>query len=133
MSIANHERLSVLIGAESLYGRRSGIGRMTLEIVKAAQQAMTIERVALLLGDHLMSTSVLEDLSDEGLQARPNPDAQVKIRPWLVAIGQVPGVQALRRVKNGGLGRKIRGLNRESGKRLVYHEPNMIAQSIAVP
>jgi alpha-1,3-rhamnosyl/mannosyltransferase len=106
---------------------------MTLEIARAAQQALEIERVALLLGDNLVSTSILEELSDEGLHARQDDNAPAKIRPWRVAIGQVPGVQALRRLKNGSLGHKIKGLNRESGKRLVYHEPNMIAQALAVP
>ena len=133
MFIANQKRLSVLIGAESLYIRRSGVGRMTVEIARAALQAPGIDRVELLLGETVANASVLERLTDEGIESVLNPGAWRQARPWRIAVGQLPGVQALRRLKNGGLARKVRRLARESGQRLVYHEPNMITQPICVP
>jgi glycosyltransferase involved in cell wall biosynthesis len=125
-------RLSILIGAESLYSTRSGVGRMTLEIARAAQQAGDIDRVELLFGEILADASLLDRLTDDGIQSaleQPPP----KPRPWRIAVGRLPGVQRLRQIKHGGLNRKVRRLARETGRRLVYHEPNMITTPISLP
>ena len=45
----------------------------------------------------------------------------------------MPGVQTLRRIKHGGLNRKVRELSRSCGGRLIYHEPNMIARPVSLP
>ena len=123
-------KLSVLIGAESLASRRSGVGRMTLEIARAARDSAAIEQVTLLLAEGLAPADVLDHLDDP--IAGPRPVQPVPI-PWKVALGRVPGVQTLRRIKHGGLNRKIRDIARSGGGRLVYHEPNMIARPVALP
>ena len=123
-------KLNVLIGAESLASRRSGVGRMTLEIARAARHAAGIEQVALLLAEGLAGADVLDHLDDP--IAGPRPVQPVPI-PWKVALGRVPGVQTLRRIKHGGLNRKLRDLSRSCGGRLVYHEPNMIARPLSLP
>ena len=122
--------ISVLLGAESLIAQRSGIGRMTLEIARAAQQASGIDRVDLLLGDTVTSASAIDRLTESGFDTQASPPTP---RPLRIAIGRVPGVQALRRAKHGGLTRKVRRLARETGRRVVYHEPNMITQPINLP
>ncbi len=123
-------KMSVLIGAESLASRRSGVGRMTLEIARAARVSPSIEHLALLLAEGLAGADILDHLDDP--VSGPRPVQPVPI-PWKVAVGRVPGVQTLRRIKHGGLNRKVRDLSRSCGGRLVYHEPNMIARPVALP
>ncbi len=123
-------KLSVLIGAESLASRRSGVGRMTLEIARAARTSQAIEQLGLLLAQGLAGADVLDHLDDP--VSGPTQVQPVPI-PWKVALGRVPGVQTLRRIKHGGLNRKVRELSRSCGGRLVYHEPNMIARPISLP
>ena len=123
-------KLSVLIGAESLASRRSGVGRMTLEIARAARASAAIDHLSLLLAHGLAGAEVLDGLDDP--IATPRAVQPVPI-PWKVAIGRVPGVQTLRRIKHGGLNRKVKELSRGCGGRLVYHEPNMIARPVALP
>lgn len=122
--------VSVLLGAESLIAQRSGIGRMTLEIARAAQLSARVDRVELLLRETFTSASAIDRLTEDGFDMRA---PVVTPRPLRIAIGRVPGVQALRRAKNGGLTRKVRRLARETGRRVVYHEPNMITQPINLP
>jgi alpha-1,3-rhamnosyl/mannosyltransferase len=122
-------RLGVIIGGESLLGCRSGVGRMTLEIVRAARACPAVGRVELLAGEWLLPASTVDDIGEDGV--RPGP-APVPI-PWKVAIGRIPGVQALRRLKHGGLNRAIRRLRRDLDGCLVYHEPNMITTPLRVP
>ena len=109
-------KISVLIGAESLASRRSGVGRMTLEIARAARASDAIDQLGLLLAEGLAGPEVLDGLDNP--IAMPQPVAREPI-PWKVALGRVPGVQTLRRIKHGGLNRKVRDLARSCGGRLV--------------
>ncbi len=119
-----------MIGAESLASKRSGVGRMTLEIARAARASAAIERMTLLLVQGLAGADALDGLDDPIASARITPPVPI---PWKVAVGRVPGVQTLRRWKHGGLNRKVKELARSCGGRLVYHEPNMIVRPIALP
>jgi glycosyltransferase involved in cell wall biosynthesis len=123
-------KLNVLIGADSLAERRSGVGRMTLEIARAARASTHIGHTGLLLSHGLESSDVIDALDKPITHPRPLVRAPI---PWKVAIGRVPGVQLLRRVKHGGLNRHIRRLARDVGGRMVYHEPNMIVRPVALP
>ncbi len=123
-------KLSVLIGAESLAQRRSGVGRMTLEIARAARACPDIDHTGLLLAHGLASADLLDQA--DGPVGGPPALAREPI-PWKVAVGRVPGVQLLRRVKHGGLNRHVRRLARELPGPMVYHEPNMIARPVALP
>lgn len=122
-----------MIGADSLYGRRSGVGRMTLEIALAAQASSSIERVELLVGNGIRNASIVARLGDESIEHELNRQPFVTPKPIRIAIGKIPGVQALRRLKQGTLKQKIRRLSIETGRRLVYHEPNMIVQPVNLP
>ena len=123
-------KLSVLIGAESLASRRSGVGRMTLEIARAARISAAIEQVGLLLAHGLAGADLLDTLDDPVAAPQIVPPVPIA---WKVAVGRVPGVQTLRRWKHGGLNRKVKLLARSCGGRLVYHEPNMIVRPVALP
>ena len=104
-----------------------------MQIALAAQQASDIGRVELLLGDRLIDSSILDRLNDDGIETAISQIPAPAPRPLRIAIGRVPGVQMIRRLKHGTLRQKIRRLARETGARLVYHEPNMITQPIDLP
>ncbi len=123
-------KLNLLIGAESLALTRSGVGRMTLEIARAACRCADIGSLTLLLEQTLSPVGSIDMLHGDVLGAGLPPRTPI---PWKVAVGRVPGVQTLRRIKHGGLNRRLRELSRTSGHRLIYHEPNMIARPIALP
>ena len=123
-------KLSVLIGAESLMLTRSGVGRMTFEIARAAWLSPEVATLTLLLEQSLSPVDSIDMLDHQALGTALPPPTPI---PWKVALGRVPGVQTLRRIKHGGLNRRLRELARQSGDRLVYHEPNMIARPIALP
>ena len=120
--------MDVLIGADSLAMRRSGVGRMTLEIARAARQSAEIGWTGLLLPDGIDSADAIDTIDDPASRI-----AERKPIAWKVAIGRVPGVQYLRQIKHGGLNRRIRAASIACKGRLVYHEPNMIARPISLP
>jgi alpha-1,3-rhamnosyl/mannosyltransferase len=123
-------KLSVLIGADSLALRRSGVGRMTLEIARAARTSTAVDRIGLMLAGGIEPVDVIDHLDDPVTAIGPAAPSPVA---WKVAVGRVPGVQLLRRIKHGGLNRKIGAMARECGGRLVYHEPNMIIRPVSIP
>ncbi len=123
-------KLNLVIGAESLALPRSGVGRMTLEIARAARSSPEVGELLLMLSHHMARVGSIEALDDpaSALQVvAPKPVA------WKVAVGRLPGVQTLRRIKHGGLNTRLRRLAADCGGRMVYHEPNMIARPIALP
>ena len=124
-------QLSVLIGADSLAIRRSGVGRMTLEIARAARASAAIDYTGLLLAHGVESIDVIDHLDDDPI-AHPRIPHRDPV-PWKVAVGRIPGVQFLRQIKHGGLNRTIRKTAAAHQGRLVYHEPNMIARPIRLP
>ena len=103
---------------------------MTLEIARAARASAEIDHTALLLAGGLERVERLDQLVDP--IAFNHSLSRVPV-PWKVALGRVPGVQLIRQVKHGGMNRKVRLMARECHGRLVYHEPNMIAQPVALP
>jgi len=118
--------VNVLIGADSILARRSGVGRMTIEIARAARVSDAISRVDLMMGGKIVPGAWL----DTEPPLDPAPPRPI---PWKVMVGRVPGVQLLRQLKHGGLNRAVRGLERENGGHTIYHEPNMIALPIHLP
>ena len=103
---------------------------MTLEIARAARESAAIDQLGLLLAHGLAGAEVLDHLDDPVSSVQAAPPVPI---PWKVALGRVPGVQTLRRIKHGGLNRRLRELERSCGGRLVYHEPNMIARPVNLP
>ncbi len=105
---------------------------MTLEIARAARASSSIDYTGLLLAHGLETVDVIDHLDDPIAHPRQVHTHRTPI-PWKVAVGRVPGVQFLRRIKHGGLNRKIGQLAKQHRKQLVYHEPNMIVRPIDLP
>jgi alpha-1,3-rhamnosyl/mannosyltransferase len=115
--------LSLLLGAESLAGRRSGIGRMTSQIARTVLSDPRLIDLHLLVGSRLMPAGLLDRLE----ASEPVVPAT---RGRLAAVLRgVPGLNLLRRAGlRARLGRQLAGLTRRAGGRVLYHEPNMIAR-----
>ena len=67
----NAARLGVLLGADSLLGRRSGVVRMTLEIARALHHRPEIGGFSLMTGSRARDPGWVDTLADE-----PEPPAQ---------------------------------------------------------
>ncbi len=133
-------RLGLVIGADSLRTRRSGVGRMTLEIVDAVRGRPEIAALRLLIGDRLHDPDrVLAELAALPPGAAFEPPASHSRRPGLLLrtkrlVANVPGVQPMRRLKTRVAARaELRELRVAGGGRTVYHEPNMIPQAFGGP
>lgn len=113
--------LGVVLGADSLLTRRSGIGRMTLEIATAVHAHPAVAGFRLLMQDRLHPFDAIEGL----LETVERPASLWRQAKRLLA--PVPGVQGLRaaraRWKQAG---ELRWLRAAAPGGVVYHEPNMI-------
>lgn len=131
-TLAKAGELGVVIGADSLAHRRSGVGRMTLEIARAAQGHPGCAELRLMFGGRLRPADLRP--YGEAPQAAPPPrplPLHRRIRPL---IGRIPGVQPLRRTRDHWRSRAERAaFAAEVGGRVVYHEPNMIATPYPAP
>lgn len=126
--------LGVVIGADSLQHPRAGIGRVTLEIARAAQAHPDVAELRLLLGGRMraVDASLFDETAGSGatLPARQAP-LHRRIRPL---VGRIPGMQHLRTARDLWHNRAERSkLAAEVGGRVVYHEPNMIPASLHLP
>lgn len=120
---------SAVIGANSLRGQRSGIGRMTLEIIQAVRHRPEIAGLDLLLGGQLYDTGAVLERIAAGLE--PTLAHSTRVQTALLhlkrPLADVPGVQAARRMKHRyGQRLRLAALRAMGGGRVVYHEPNMI-------
>lgn len=126
--------IGVVIGADSLRGRRSGIGRMTLEIVEAVRSRPEIASLRLLLDGHLQPTDdVLAQLHAHEAY-RPARQGPILLQRTKLLVAGVPGVQRLRAVKQHlALRTTLADMRRAAPAGVLYHEPNMIPQPFAGP
>lgn len=133
-----HRRIpfSAVIGASSLRRRRSGVGRMTLEIIEAVRSRSDIAALSLLIDGRLRHPdAVLAQLAI-------NPDFESPIQLPVCSltsrtrrlIAGLPGVQNTRRLKQHLVHRRSLATLRSAGSgRVVYHEPNMITEPFDGP
>jgi glycosyltransferase involved in cell wall biosynthesis len=128
---------SVLLGADSLMTRRSGIGRATLEIARALQQgSFGIEQIGLIVGDQVLGPDRLAALPDHvepASGAVPAPEPVRRLARLRRMAGKLPGIGLARDVRHAGFRLAVRRMRVRSGGRLVYHEPNMIARPFGGP
>jgi glycosyltransferase involved in cell wall biosynthesis len=119
-------RFSLLLGADSLAAPTAGIGRVTLEIARALQNCPEVEAVNLIIDkkvfglDHLASLTHRQEPAAGGFRLRR-------------MIGRLPGIGLLRDLRHSSFKRTTRQLSTSSGKKVVYHEPNMIAHPFDGP
>ncbi len=128
--------IGLVIGADSLLRRRSGIGRMTLEIAEAVRHRPEIATLRLLMEGRLHATEpVLARLTASEAPAPPGPPAVPGLlRRVKIQIGGIPGVQRLRAARRRWAQRRdMADMAAAAQGRVVYHEPNMIPQPSDCP
>ena len=114
-------RLTLLLGADSLLGRRSGVGRMTWQIARHAREHPEIGTLRLLAGASILPPNWLDGLERGGGSGIPS-SGESGLRERL---GRVPGAAALR---SAWLRRWLNRAARALPGPVVYHEPNLIAR-----
>ena len=112
--------MNLLLGCDSLRERRSGIGRMTIEIAQALRLRDDVQAMRLVIGGQVAGPDWLDRSADDA----PRRDA-----PLLRSLAaRAPALHALRRfLVRGVMNRAGRGLA-AGGRPVVYYEPNMIAK-----
>lgn len=126
--------LRIILGADSLLGPRSGIGRMTLEIARTMHTHPDIADFVLMMHDKVYPQSWLATLDDIAETASRTPRRFTK---ETVALAKrflglyLPGVSSLHHMKRRfAMRRELRQFNGKLASAttlpLVYHEPNMI-------
>ena len=128
--------VNLLIGADSLLGPRSGVGRMTLEIIEAVQPRPELASLHLLLRGRITPKVPFLAALDT-----PQPPAPLAIplrrrilRRTAALAAAVPAARSLlaaRRRHRLQDDLKLLRLNHPGA--LVYHEPNMILQPFDGP
>lgn len=123
--MSDNPPVDVLIGADSLASRRSGVGRMTFEITRAARMAAGVGRVDLLIGGRVQPGDILDALGEAEAATGPAPN-------WKGRLAALPGMGGLRAARQAWLTHQI--MQAAGGRdRLVYYEPNMIARRLPLP
>jgi glycosyltransferase involved in cell wall biosynthesis len=117
--------LDVLIGADSLASRRSGVGRMTFEIVRAARRVAEIGTISLMMHGRVYPVALADTLGEPD-----GTESGATGLNWKARMIDLPGMGVARQARQMLITRRINGLAHD---RLVYYEPNMIARPVAIP
>lgn len=113
--------IGVLLGADSLPGARSGIGRQTLEVARLLRRTPAIGALALLVGERCEPADALEKLAQTVTPAAARGAARI--------AAVIPGVAAVHAAwRRWQMNRIAEAMGRRVGGRVVYHEINMIAR-----
>ncbi|WP_426955275.1 glycosyltransferase family 4 protein [Muricoccus radiodurans] len=119
--------IGLVLGADSLVARRSGIGRVTLEIALALRGRPEIAAASLLVQGRLRSPDMLDEIlrAEDGSPAGAGPSPALLLAKRIA--GAVPGIHRLRALRALRLtGSALRALRDASPGGVVYHEPNFI-------
>jgi alpha-1,3-rhamnosyl/mannosyltransferase len=132
----------VLLGADGMTGRRTGIGRMTLEVARKLHNASlrapalqdpslrnpaTLGGIALLIGDQVASANLLQRMT-ETPDTPPGP-ARAALAHVRTMASRYPSVVALRAWRlRRRLDHAARAMAQRIGGGVVYHETNLIAR-----
>ena len=133
--MADGSPIGLIVGADSLVGHRSGVGRMTLEIIEAVRNRPEVGALRLSMAGHLhRAETILATMDGKPPPPPPPPPPRTGLAMRAKRlIADVPGVQRLR-----GLKRRLAAQDdlrelRKAGRGPVYHEPNMIPQPFGGP
>jgi glycosyltransferase involved in cell wall biosynthesis len=111
----------LLLGADGVDGRRSGVGRAILEIARALRTDPAIAEMALLIGNRAESPTLLDRL---GAAAAESGDSGLRSR-----LAAVPGLARLRGLAvRRRMGREAAAMRQRLGAPVLYHEMNAIAR-----
>lgn len=127
---------SAVIGASSLRRRRSGVGRMTLEIIEAVRSRSDLAALSLLIDGRLRNPDTILAQLAINLDVEPATQFQAYTLASRTKqlIAGLPGVQDARRIKQHLVHRRdLATLRSAGGGRVVYHEPNMITEPFDGP
>ena len=126
--------MNLLLGADSLLTRRSGIGRMTLEIAQALRRRNDLAGFSLLLHTRAVRPDWLDALPNHAGADRVATPAAKALAALRARAGRVPSLRAWRdRRVRAALDEVARALTAANGRASVYHEPNMIAKPFSGP
>ena len=132
-SIAVLSPMALIIGADSLDGPRSGVGRMTREIIDAVQHRPEIAITRLIVRGHLIHPGPLL----AGLDATPaaaRPSTHPLLHRTIALAATSPTIRSLRSALRRRHQRApLAALRGAHPGRLVYHEPNMVPQPFDGP
>ena len=113
-------RLSILLGADSLVGQRSGIARVTAQIGAGLRDHPAIAALGLIAGGRVHSPDLLDQPAADTAEEEDGPAGRVR-----VALARVPGIATLRRA---AVRATLDAAARRMPAPVVYHEPNVIAR-----
>jgi alpha-1,3-rhamnosyl/mannosyltransferase len=117
-------KFGLLLGADGVTGRRSGIGRVILEVARQLRDDPAIAEMALLIGARAESPGLLDRPDAAG-------DAAVAGRIRVMLAG-VPVLAALRGMAvRHRLGEVARAMRQRIAAPVLYHEMNTIARPFA--
>jgi glycosyltransferase involved in cell wall biosynthesis len=114
----------LLLGADGISGRRSGIGRVILEAARRLRTDPAIAELALLIGNRALPADLLDRLDQA-----PAGVGDSRLRSMLAAV---PGLAQLRGVAVGRrMARTAAAMRQRLGAPVLYHEMNTIARPFA--
>lgn len=102
-----------MLGADSLVGRRSGVGRVTSEIAQRLAHAPEIGAFRLVIGGRALGPEALDRLPEQS--SAPPP-------AWLARLPVLPAL------RSALVRRHLNAVARALGPGALYHEPNLIAR-----
>ncbi len=114
----------LLLGVDGVNERRSGVGRVILEVARTLRADPAIAEMALLIGNRAESPALLDRIDQA-----PAGVANSKLRVMLAAV---PGLARLRGVAVARrMARTAAGMRGRLGLPVLYHEMNTIARPFA--
>ncbi len=119
--------IGVLLSADGVTRRRSGVGRVTLEMARTLREPARHVDMVLLIGDFVAPANLL-DHAEEGAERASGPMRAMLARARAVAsrsatVVALHGWRLRRRLDHAA-----RDMARRIGTGVVYHEFNMIAR-----
>jgi glycosyltransferase involved in cell wall biosynthesis len=108
---ATEHPINLLLGADSLVGQRSGVGRVAAEIAQRLEGSRAIGTFRLVVGGRAIGPEMLERL---GAQPGSSPPA------WLARLPVLPALRATL------VRHRLNAAAQALGPGAVYHEPNLI-------
>ncbi len=115
--------IGVLLGADSLLGTRSGVGRQTWEVARLLRHAPEIAELALLVGGRRLPADFLDVPT---APAKRSADARGAV---LAIASAIPGAASLRAVwQRRQMNRAASAMQHRTGHPVVHHDMNLIAR-----
>lgn len=127
MQTDGRERFGVVLEADGLQGRRSGVGRVTVELAQAVRGVPAVAELGLLVGGAVALAETLQDAPHRAAW-------QAAVAPMRALAGRCPSVVAWHAARlRQRLEDAAQAMARRIDGAIVYHAPNLIARPFAGP